>query len=337
MHFKSEVLAFVERQMELGRKCGEVLDNLEINRSTYYSWKKNPESAPVSAIAKKASRQLTPAEKDLIIKTKESHPECRHRQIQGIIQLYGHYISASSVFNVLKAQGLVEPFERREAPWKKPRYEVAKRNLMWGADWTKIKIDHRSWHLLTIIDFFSRYIVGHLITPEVNSSHVKAAFAAAIKSQGIAKPSHYPKLRVDRGAPNTSHTTKRFFIDMALDLLSLARVRRPTDNAITERFYGTLKQEEVYIVGSYPDEISAHAEIAKYIDFYNYERPHQSLWNFTPAMVHEANNKSQILAELEQMKYQSKLQRREYWALKEEYDFKRKLLEQYQPNGHTLT
>jgi transposase InsO family protein len=31
--------------------------------------------------------------------------------------------------------------------------------------------------------------------------------------------------------------------------LSFARVRRPTDNALTERFYGTIKQEEIYLVG----------------------------------------------------------------------------------------
>jgi len=47
------------------------------------------------------------------------------------------------------------------------------------------------------------------------------------------------------------------------------RVGRPTDNAITERFYGTIKQEEIHIVESYPDLQSAQEEISRYIKFYN--------------------------------------------------------------------
>jgi putative transposase len=95
--------------------------------------------------------------------------------------------------------------------------------------------------------------------------------------------------------------------------LSFARVRRPTDNALTERFFGTAKQEEIYVVGSYPDEHSAWYELGGYIDFYNKERPHQSLWNFTPARVHEINNKTMILEELAELKKESRMARKLYW------------------------
>lgn len=92
--------------------------------------------------------------------------------------------------------------------------------------------------------------------------------------------------------------TKEFFEIMGADL-SFARVRRPTDNALTERFFGTAKQEEIYIARSYPDERSAWEEVGSYIFTYNNERPHQSLWNFTPAYVHSVNNNTVLLKELE--------------------------------------
>ena len=95
--------------------------------------------------------------------------------------------------------------------------------------------------------------------------------------------------------------------------LSFARVRRPTDNALTERFFGTAKQEEIYLTGSYPDEQSARYEIGRYIEFYNMQRPHQSLWNFTPAYVHEINNKALILKELEHLKQEARMKRKLYW------------------------
>ena len=51
------------------------------------------------------------------------------------------------------------------------------------------------------------------------------------------------------------------------------------DNALTERFYGTVKHEEIYLVGNYPDETSAREELGRYIEFYNRSRPHQALLN----------------------------------------------------------
>jgi len=38
-------------------------------------------------------------------------------------------------------------------------------------------------------------------------------------------------------------------------------VRRPTDNALTDWFFGTVKEEKTDVVGSYPDELSAWEEI----------------------------------------------------------------------------
>src|SRR4029077_20727508 len=123
-----------------------------------------------------------------------------------------------------------------------------------------------------------------------------------LKNQGISIHSETkPELRVDRGSPNTSGITQEFFESLGAEL-SFARVRRPTDNALTERFYGTVKQEEIYLVGNYPDEISAREEIGRYIEFYNHSRPHQALFNFTPAHVHQLNNKSLLLQQLKEMK-----------------------------------
>ncbi len=95
--------------------------------------------------------------------------------------------------------------------------------------------------------------------------------------------------------------------------ISFARVRRPTDNALTERFFGTAKQEENYVVGSYPDKHSSRYKIGKYLTLYNTERPHQSLWNFTPAFVHEVNNNTLLLEKLAHLKHETMMKRKLYW------------------------
>ena len=185
---------------------------------------------------------------------------------------------------------------------------------MWGSDWTKLSVGGVRWYLLTVIDFFSRWIVAWEVVPTVHGGTIKAIYQAGLKSQGLSIQSQTkPELRVDRGSPNTSGITQEFFEALGAEL-SFARVRRPTDNALTERFYGTIKQEEIYLVGNYPDEISAREEIGRYLERYHYSRPHQSLMNFTPAQVHEVNNKSRLLAELQEMKRRTRKKRKAYWV-----------------------
>lgn len=305
---KKAIVEFVKSQISQGATITETLKTLGIKRSTYYSWlhRRGAKRIPPRTM------ELTPKEKAAIKKVKEDHPLMRHRQIQGILQNQGRYLSFSSVYHYLKSLDMVEPYERRPSPLTEPRYSVWQRNLMWGCDWTKLLINHVRWCLIILIDFFSRYLITYDIYPSINASHVKHLYAMGLKSQGIGKGDILPEMRADRGSPNTSFATREFFASLGADM-SLARVRRPTDNALTERFFGTAKQEEIYVVGSYPDEHSARYEIGTYMDFYNTVRPHQALWNFTPAHVHEVNNNALIIEELDSLKKCAWQERKAYW------------------------
>jgi putative transposase len=311
---KKALLGLVEAHREQGRSVKEVLGRVGVARSSYYRWKKG-------VGGKKDKRQggygLTGEEREMIEAVKGEHPEYRHRRIQGLLQQQGVYLSASAIYGHLKHKGWVEPYERRVAPWKTARYQAWQRNLMWGSDWTKLLVGGVRWYLLTVIDFFSRLLVAYEVVPTVHAGYVKAIYQAGLRSQGISLHSKdKPELRVDRGSPNTSALTQEFFEALGAEL-SFARVRRPTDNALTERFYGTVKQEEIYLVGNYPDEQSAREELGRYIDFYNQWRPHQALYNFTPAHVHQLNNKSLLVQELNEMKRSTREKRKVYWAKQE--------------------
>ena len=310
---KQGIVELVESHRDQGRRVGEVLRSAGGARSSYYRWRKGDGDKK----AERPSRyELTVEERRLIDEVKEQYPLYRHRRVQGVLQQRGVYLSASVIYGHLKAQGQVEPYQRRTAPWNSPRYEVWQRNLMWGSDWTKLRVGGVRWYLLTVIDFFSRLIVAWEVVPTVNAGNVKAIYQAGLNNQGIwSRNESKPELRVDRGSPNTSTVTQEFFQSLAAEL-SFARVRRPTDNALTERFYGTIKQEEIYLVGNYPDEISAREEIGRYIERYHHHRPHQALMNFTPAYVHEVNDKSRLMDELKEIKRRTREKRKAYWEQK---------------------
>jgi putative transposase len=307
---KQAVVELVELQRSQGRTVAEVLGSVGVARSNYYRWKKGQREKSPDRHNRYA---ITAEERQLIDEIKEDHPPYRHRRIQGVLQQRGIYLSASVIYGHLKSQGQIEPYQRRMAPWKNPHYQVWQKNLMWGSDWTKLRVGGVRWYLVTVIDFFSRWIVAWEVVPTVHAGVIKAIYQAGLKNQGIALCSeNKPEFRVDRGSPNTSVITQEFFESLGAEL-SYARVRRPTDNALTERFYGTIKQEEIYLVGDYPDEISAKEEIGRYIERYHHQRPHQALMNFTPAYVHEVNNKSRLLAEIEEMKRKTRQRRKEFW------------------------
>src|SRR5439155_2740271 len=68
---------------------------------------------------------------------------------------------------------------------------------------------------------------------------------------------------------------------------------------------------------NYPDAQSAREELGRYIESYNQSRPHQALFNFTPAHVHQLNNKSVLMVELNEMKRKTREKRKAYWAEKQ--------------------
>ena len=60
---------------------------------------------------------------------------------------------------------------------------------------------------------------------------------------------------------------------------------RAYDNIFIERFWRSLKYEDIYLKDySYPRE--ARRGIRKYLEFYNNERPHQSLGYKTPSEMY---------------------------------------------------
>jgi len=57
---------------------------------------------------------------------------------------------------------------------------------MWGSDWTKLSVGGVRWYLLTVIDFFSRWIVAYDVVPTVHAGSVKAIYQAGLNNQGIS-------------------------------------------------------------------------------------------------------------------------------------------------------
>ena len=133
-------------------------------------------------------------------------------------------------------------------------------------------------YLVAVIDWYSRFIVSWQLDQTLEMPFVLDAVKSALRQ---AKPEIWNS---DQGSHFTS--------DQYTELLKEADVRismdgknRALDNIITERFWRSLKYEEVYL-HEYGSPKEARQNISRYIQFYNFSRRHESLGYLTPAEVY---------------------------------------------------
>ena len=74
-------------------------------------------------------------------------------------------------------------------------------------------------------------------------------------------------------------------VEAAGSAMSMDSVGRAIDNIYIERFWRSVKYEDVYHK-FYPTAKALFDGLTHYIWFYNYKRPHQSLNYATPAEVY---------------------------------------------------
>lgn len=152
-------------------------------------------------------------------------------------------------------------------------------NHVWGIDITYCAMQGRWMYLVVIIDWYSRKIVGHELSQSMNKEFVINAVNNAVRRHGAPII-----LNSDQGSQFTSpayvDTLKRHGIKISMDGKG-----RALDNAITERFFRSIKWEDIYIM-QYETPKALRQGIDDYIRYYNHERGHQSLDGRRPAEVY---------------------------------------------------
>jgi len=153
-------------------------------------------------------------------------------------------------------------------------------NHIWGIDITYIPLAQGWLYLTAVLDWYSRYVVSWALSQTLEMDFVLMAVDNALLQ---AKPEIWNS---DQGSHFTSpkylERLQREEIKISMDGRGRAR-----DNIFTERLWRTLKYEEVYL-HEYASPKEAYCQLADYIRFYNFQRPHQALDYQTPAQMHRA-------------------------------------------------
>jgi putative transposase len=165
----------------------------------------------------------------------------------------------------------------RVYPYLLGSIEITRPNQAWTSDITYIPMARGFLYLVAIMDWYSRYVLAWRLSNTLETGFCLEALEEAL-SKGV------PEIfNTDQGAQFTSQAFTGLLEQHGVRV-SMDGKGRYTDNLFIERLWRSLKYEEVYLK-AYSGGREARVGIGSYLNFYNWERPHQALSYRTPAEV----------------------------------------------------
>ena len=261
-----------------GSRLTSILSHLSIKESSWYLKSKSKGLKPGPK-----PQVIAPEIIDVVVGMCTSFPRYGYKRIAVMVRRCGYAVSNKLAYSIMKAKGLLlQPRGKTSAE----SYQAAKlfellpksANKLWQMDVTYIHIPgHGWWYAVTVIDYFSRYLLALHLTPSYAARDCCDALEKAINE---AKRHH-----VDFSEPvflvtdnGSSFLAKRFSQFLAEKTFSHIRIqyRTPTQLGLLERFHRTLKQEEVYW-NMYDNPSQARDSLERFRERYNCDRPHWAL------------------------------------------------------------
>jgi putative transposase len=275
-----------------GLKCAYKIvymcDWLEVSTSGFYDWRDRPASAT-------AERRVALTE--LIVEIfNQSEATYGYRRLHRELGRKGIETGPELVRSLMRAEGLVAcqpPAKRRsltEAGQAGPIPDLVARDFTADAPGVKLVGDityiptWQGWlYLATVIDCYTRAVIGYAMADHYKTSLISSAIDAAARNYDLAEGAIFHS---DRGSNYTSAEFAAKLASLGLRQ-SVGRTGICYDNALAESFFATLKKERVHRT-VYPTREHARKDIARYIELrYNTQRIHSALDYRTPQEVYD--------------------------------------------------
>lgn len=151
-------------------------------------------------------------------------------------------------------------------------------NRVWTGDITDIQTGEGGLYRAIVLDLFNREIVGWSIPPRMTAELVTDALTMA---RFRRKPGVGVLFHSDRGRQYASHAMTAKFAEYGMTA-SMSRQGNGWDNAPTEGFFNSLKNERVHGT-TYATRADAQADLFEHIEvFYHRSRRHSTLGYSSP-------------------------------------------------------
>ena len=311
---KLEIIRIVEQSHLPARK---MLEQLGIARRTFCRWYDRYLDGGPEALEDRPSipsrvwNRIPPDIHDQIIEMALDQSELSPRGLAvRFTDEQRYFVSEATVYRLLKAHDLITS----------PAYVVIKAadrfhtqttrpNEMWQTDFTYFKIIGWGWmYLSTVLDDFSRYIIGWKLCSTMRAEDVTDTLDLALAASGCASANvhHRPRLLSDNGPCYIAGELAEYIEAQRMSHVRGAPFHPQTQGKI-ERWHQIMKNrvllENYFLPGDLEIQIEA------FVDHYNHRRYHESLRNVTPADAYFGRAEA-IIQQRERIKRQTIKHRR---------------------------
>lgn len=261
----------------------------QVDKSSYYHWVKN------GCVVHKVDKKLNELIEIIFIQSRQTYGTRRIKDV--LADRYGVIVSRRRIKNILQYLGLSVKMKRRFkvmttdsnhnlpiAPNRLNRdFYASTSDEKYVGDITYIPTSEGWLYLATVIDLYSRKIVGWSMDDKMKVSLVNDALKMAIRTRN---PQRGLIWHTDRGSQYASYEHKDLLKTYGI-IQSMSRRGNCLDNAVAESFFHTLKTELVHHE-IYHTRKQAKQSIFEYIEvFYNRERIHSANKNLSPVEFEE--------------------------------------------------
>jgi putative transposase len=170
--------------------------------------------------------------------------------------------------------------QHKKYPYLLKNLVLTSSNQAWSTDITYVRLKDGFAYLMAVIDWYSRKVIAWGISNTMDTD-----FCVSILKESLnhGKPSIF---NTDQGSQFTSEKFTGV-LEVNEIKISMDGKGRALDNVFVERLWRSVKYENIYLKG-YENLREAKAGLTEYFEFYNTERPHQSLGYKYPEDVHMA-------------------------------------------------
>jgi putative transposase len=273
---------------------------LGVSRAGWYR-RQAPEPEPVQAPTSRREvlRALSDSEREGVLAQLHSvrFVDRSPREVWATLLDEGTYLcSVRTMYRLLSENEEVR--ERRSQAsrthYSRPELLATAPNQVWSWDITRLKgpVKWSYYHLYTIIDIFSRYVVGWMVAYRESATLAEKFIAYTIKKQGIAEGQL--TIHADRGSSMTSRSVALLLADLGVEKTH-SRPHVSNDNPYSESQFKTMKYQP-----DFPDRFGSIEEARSFcrlfFPWYNTEHHHGGLGLLTPETVHYGRAEQVITA-----------------------------------------
>ena len=214
-------------------------------------------------------------------------PSYGTRRVTAMIHRSGSRIGRNRVRRHMRHMNLVTTHKKVHRKHVPRTIVVARPNLMWETDFTKIYIEGEGWIYLTAyLDLCSRKIKGHLVSRMSRTAEMIEAVDNALLATFPYLNVNGLRIRSDNGSQLTSSGYEKYLRKLGIKHETI-HAHTPEEDGHIESYFGRFKDDYIYT-----REFVSFEDFRKYIEWavsdYNTVRPHSSLNYMTPGEFESA-------------------------------------------------